>query len=209
MNAQPSLRRLPLACGLLLVLLLTACERPMPPGDTPAPVAPPEPEAAAPAEAPPAAAGSAALPPAMEPAAAKPAAPATVEPELARMALATADGKIGVPVDLRYQFDGDPVAGHTVMLHLAAVPRVAGSNLAVSIKQEEGIQARAATLRVQKAGAATAYRQQVAVTRQSGRIGELRVLVTMDLPEGSAFGYFNVPFAMRAATGKQQVQEQQ
>jgi len=202
MNVPVPHRRVPLACSLLLSLLLAACERPVPPGDTPSPAAPPEPEATAPAEAPSAAAEAAAIPSEPGTAAAKPEALANAVPELTGMALAAADGKIGVPVDLRYQFDGDPMAGHTVTLHLAAVPRVAGSNLAVSLKQEDGVQAKATALQVQKAGAATAYRQQIAVTRQSGSIERLRVLVTMDLPEGSAFGYFSVPFGRTLQEGK-------
>lgn len=192
MNAHNVHRRVPLACTLMLGLLLAACERPVPPGDTPAPVEPPEPEAAVPVEAAamPAPAGSVAAPASTAPEVAA----VAVEPELARMTLAQADGKIGVPVDLRYQFDGDPMTGQAVALHLAVVPRVAGSNLSVSIKQEEGIHAKASAMSVQKAGAATPYRQQLVVTRQSASAEQLRVLVTMDLPEGSAFGYFSVPF---------------
>jgi hypothetical protein len=55
---------------------------------------------------------------------------------------------------------------------------------------------------VQKAGAATPYRQQLVVTRQSASAKQLRVLVTMDLPEGSAFGYFSVPFGRAPAEAK-------
>jgi hypothetical protein len=46
---------------------------------------------------------------------------------------------------------------------------------------------------VQKASANGAYRQQYSVTRQSAGPTELRVLVTMDLPEGSGFGFFSIP----------------
>lgn len=141
-----------------------------------------------------------------EPAAAAPATPDTdvhapevqpaldVEPALSSMRLAKAtSSKLGVPVDLRYSFVGDPQAGLPVTLHLAAVPRVAGRNLNVTIKQVQGIQAKAAAIVAQKADLGGAYRQQLAVTRQAGGPEELRVLVTMEMPEGSAFGYFSVP----------------
>ena len=91
---------------------------------------------------------------------------------------------------------------HSLPLHLAAVPRVPGSNLTVSIKETAGIDAVAAPLTAQKASAKQAYRQQLSVTRQAGAPAELRVLVTMDAPEGQAFGYFGVPLADAAAAAR-------
>jgi hypothetical protein len=119
-------------------------------------------------------------------------------PDISSMKLAQpASSKLGVPVDLHYQFDGDMQAGRPAILHLAAVPRVAGGNLNVSIKESAGIQATATApaLAIQKASAGTAYRQQLSVTRSSDGPSELRVLVTMELPEGSAFSWFGVPLA--------------
>ena len=52
-----------------------------------------------------------------------------------------------------------------------------------------------APLLVQKASAATPYRQQLSVTRSASGPESLRVLVTMDLAEGTAFGYFTIPLA--------------
>lgn len=106
-----------------------------------------------------------------------------------------ASSKLGVPVDLHYQIDGDAQPGRPVTLYLAAVPRVAGSNLSVSIKEAEGLQAAIAPLAQQKATAGTAYRQQMSVTRAANGPAELRVLVTMETPEGSAFSWFGVPLA--------------
>lgn len=123
-------------------------------------------------------------------------------PELGAMKLAAVSSKLGVPVDLRYQFDGEVEQGRPVTLHLAAVPRVAGSNLRVSIKQEPGVEASAAAIDVRKANATSAYRQQLSITRREGGPRELRVLVTMDLPEGSAFGYYSVPFEPLAVAVK-------
>jgi hypothetical protein len=197
--------------AVLLVAALGAC-RPKTPETPPAPT-PPAPEAAAPAEE--TATGSttsdaaqpagAPVAPASSGNATASATPAPEEgPELAMMALASTSTKLGVPVDLRYSFDGVVEAGRPVTLHIAAVPRAAGSNLTVSIKEEPGIEAVAAPIRAQKASAGTAYRQQLSVTRAANGPAELRVLVTMDMPIGQAHSWFSVPFAARAAgTGKQ------
>lgn len=119
--------------------------------------------------------------------------PAKPPPVLDAMKLAAAGSKLGVPVDLRYQFDGEVQADRPVTLHLAAVPRVAGSNLSVSVQDSPGIDALAAPITAQKAAASQAYRQQLSVTRHANAPSELRVLVTMDVAEGPAFGYFSVP----------------
>jgi hypothetical protein len=89
------------------------------------------------------------------------------------------------------------------------VPRAAGTNLSVSIKEEAGIDFAAAPIRAQKASAGTAYRQQVSVTRAANGPAELRVLVTMDMPIGQAHSWFSVPFSPRAAGGNKQVAETQ
>lgn len=123
-------------------------------------------------------------------------------PELASMSLASTTSKLGVPVDLRYSFDGTVETDRTVTLHIAAVPRAEGSNLSVTIKEEPGIQASAAPITAQKASAGTAYRQQLSVTRLAGGPAELRVLVTMDMPIGQAHSWFSVPLAA-AAGGNQ------
>jgi hypothetical protein len=136
-----------------------------------------------------------------------PAAPvAGSEPELANMKVARASSsKMGVPVDLRYQIDGDAMSGQPVTVHLAAVPRVAGTNLAVSIKEDPGIEFPKQTLNAQKADAATAYRQQLQLMRKAGGPDELRVLVTMDFPIGSGFTWFTVPLGSRPGPSKQSV----
>jgi hypothetical protein len=126
------------------------------------------------------------------------------EPELATMSVAQPPAKLGAPVDLRYTVDGSITAGQPVTLHLAAVPRVAGSNLEVSIKEEAGISTSAKTgqARAQKADAAVAYRQQMSVTKQAGGPTALRVLVTMETPEGSSHSWFTVPLEAAPPAGK-------
>lgn len=184
------------ACAAAMsVTLLMAC-RPKSPETPPAPV-PPAPEVADAIDAPEALPAVDQAPVATvsvgQSAAATAQAGAGSAPPLDQMKLATASSKLGVPVDLRYQFDGAVEEGRPAVLHLAAVPRVEGSNLAVSIKDAPGIEASGATVTAQRASASQAYRQRVSVTRHAGAPTEMRVLVTMDLPEGSAFGYFSVP----------------
>ena len=193
------------AGAITLALLFSAC-RPKPPESPPAPV-PPAPEVSAPASpdaaaviapADPAPSADAALTASTSPSASsKPSAasPATAprEPDIATMKRAVlASSKLGAPVDLHYQLDGPAEVGRPVTVHLAAVPRIAG-NLTVSIKETEGLQAAVAPLAQQKATAGTAYRQQMSVTRAANGPAELRVLVTMETPEGSAFSWFGVP----------------
>ena len=109
------------------------------------------------------------------------------------MTAAIASAKITVPVDLRFQFDGSVLPNQPVTLHLAAVPRVAGSHLAVSVKAVNGVRVDAGSMAVDKVNAAGVYRQQLSITTSAGAPAALRVLVTMDLAEGSGFGFFTVP----------------
>ena len=205
-----------LAAGVAtLSVLLAACGKapaPAEPATPPASEAPAS-EAPAPAPAPstdnppadaaePAPSPGPTAPPPTEPSpAAKPTAAAS-GPALESMARATPSAKMSVPVDLRYHFERDPVANRSTTLHLAAVPRVAGSHLRVSVKPASGIALKGSALEVQKASAAGIYRQQFAVTRSATSTDTLRVLVTMDMPEGKAFGYFSIPVgAIAQASG--------
>jgi outer membrane biosynthesis protein TonB len=195
------------AAAALLLLTLAACDKP--PAEVPAPSpapaesapetapVPPPTEETPPVETPAAPAQPESTPPPPEePSAVPKPTAALVGPDLESMQIARPSAKLSVPVDLRYQFDSEPLPGQPAMLHLAAVPRVSGSNLKVSIKQAEGVQfGSAGPLRVQKATPSGVYRQQLSVTRTSAGPQNLRVLVTMDMGDGIAFGYFSIPFS--------------
>jgi hypothetical protein len=196
------------AAATLLLITLAACEKSPPaevpaPGPAPAESAPetapvPAPtEESPPAETPAAPAQPESTPPPPEePSAVPKPTAALVGPDLESMKVARPSAKLGVAVDLRYQFDTEPRPGQAAILHLAAVPRVPGSNLKVSVKPAEGVQfGGAEPLRVQKATPNGVYRQQFSVTRAATGAQNLRVLVTMDMGEGIAFGYYSIPFA--------------
>jgi hypothetical protein len=198
-----------LATVALCAAVLTACGSSSPPADAakPSPASPSEGSSAAP---PPDGAPAPKASPA-EPAQPAPEAPAPSEsspvakptstshlvgePSLAAMRPAERSAKMSVPVDLRYSFSADPVTGQPTVLHLAAVPRVGGTNLNVSIKQESGVQVEMApgAANIQKASAASVYRKQMAVTRTDPAATRVRVLVTMDFAAGSGFGFFTIP----------------
>jgi hypothetical protein len=89
-----------------------------------------------------------------------------------------------------------------VLLHLAAVPRIEGSNMTVSIKEVGGLRAVGNALRENRVQARAAYRQQLSVLREPNGPTELRVLVTMDMPVGTGFSYFTVPLTGGASSSR-------
>ena len=206
----------------LLAVLLAACEAQQPEDVPPPPPSPAEPQGVPPGENPPAGEGAPATdPPAApahpatvpaEPATAPPAptqpapqAPPPTEPSPAptptaarlpaveSMSLAKPPAKLGVAVDLRYQFDSAVVENQPVTLHLAAIPRVAGTNFNVSVKKVEGLEVTNGSLALQKVDAAGIYRQELSVIRRASAPASIRVLVTMDVPEGAGFSFFSIP----------------
>lgn len=198
----------PAAAATLLAMLLAGCAKPAPPPESPPPpeppaqVAPAIPDAPPPAEelpgpdaapADPAPPAPAAAPP-TEPTATPKAAAAT-QPSFDSMSVATPSAKMSVAVDLRYSFDNAAQPNQPVTLHLAAVPRAPGANLKVSVKQVEGVELSAGPPNLQKSGAngADVLRRQYSVTRGANAPSQLRVLVTMDMAEGSGFGFFSIP----------------
>lgn len=207
----------------LLATALGAC-RPKPPESPPAPVpTPPEvgastvPPVAQAEQAPAESSAQAGLPGQAAPVAATQAATATAtpsataaahQPDIEEMSFAQPESsKIGVPVDLRFEVEGDGADGRPVTVHLAAVPRTAGDNLKVSVKEEPLLKATGAPLTAQKATTSTAYRQSFSVTRLPGAPEKMSVLVSMELGNSLAFSFFNVPLTAAAVAGKPVVQE--
>jgi hypothetical protein len=109
------------------------------------------------------------------------------------MAMARPSAKMTVAADLRYQFDTPVSDGQPTTLHLAAIPRVAGDNFKVEVKSEPGLDIGRGTFALQKVEAAGVYRRDFSFVRRAGAPEEISVLVTMDMPEGTAFGFFSIP----------------
>jgi hypothetical protein len=131
----------------------------------------------------------------MEPSAApKPA--VALQPSLDSMRAASPSAKMSVAVDLLYSFESAPLTNQPVTLYLAAVPRAPGANLKVSVKEVEGVALSAGPPKLRKSDASGAdvLRRQYSVTRAANSPSQLRVLVTMDMAEGSGFGFFSIPF---------------
>jgi hypothetical protein len=97
-----------------------------------------------------------------------------------------------VAVDLKYHVDAG-ADGQPGSLQLAAISRVPGSNLNLEVKSVPGLEIGGGRLSAQKVEAAGIYRKQVSVIRHANAPANVRVLVTMDMPEGTAFGFFTVP----------------
>jgi hypothetical protein len=192
----------------LLGVALAGCDKPAPqvtPPEPPAQTAPaptipdaPPSEPATPTPAP-----TPDAPPPTEPSAIpKPA--SSNEPSVESMLAAIPSSKMGVAVDLRYSFDGEVLPNQPVTVHLAALPRVGGADMKVSVQNAAGLRLAGSPLNVQKASASGVYRQQFSMTRLEGSVEPLRVLVTMQSGEESAFGYFTIPLESGTNAQKQE-----
>lgn len=111
-----------------------------------------------------------------------------------QMSLARQVGKLGVPVEVRYQFDTTPVRDQPMTVRLALIPRVTGQNLRIEFPPADSVTVESADVRArEKVNAAGVYRQSVVVTPRTADAAEMRVLVSMDVEGGRYFGIFSVP----------------
>jgi hypothetical protein len=139
-----------------------------------------------------------------EPSPAPTASAAVIGPPLDSMRIAApSNSKTGVAADLRYSFDSPVQQNQPVTLHLAAVPRVPGAELKVSVQQDPGVQLIAGAPTLQKTSTSNIYRQQISVTKLDAAPTHVRVLVSMDMAAGSAFGFFSIPFDTGTSAQKQ------
>jgi hypothetical protein len=190
-----------LLCAWFMTGVLVACAKPEPPPpaepqttpDT-APTPAPEDAPTGPAQPTPDA------PPPSDPSPAPAPTSEHEEPAVESMMAAVPSGKMTVAVGLRYAISGDPSTG-AINLSLAALPRVAGSNLNVSIKAEPGISITSTPLVVQKTSAAGTYRKQMSLALDPA-VERVRVLVTMDMPEGTGFGFYSIPLKPETTSKK-------
>lgn len=123
-------------------------------------------------------------------------------PPLDQMSLATAVGKIGVPVDVRYKVSGVVAKDQPATVQLAFVPRVAGSNLRIEFPETAGVAVDAGSGAVwaEKATTSDVFRRNVTVTPTAGDSGEMRAIVSMDFDGGRYFSVFSIPVGAASET---------
>jgi hypothetical protein len=119
-----------------------------------------------------------------------------IEPPLESMKMATpAHGKIGVPVDVRYQVTGVVAKDQPATLQLAFVPRVEGEGLRVEFPESKtvAISTGSGDLSMQRAQAAEPYRRSLNITPLTAEGAEIQVIVSMDIAGGRYFSVFTIP----------------
>jgi hypothetical protein len=121
-------------------------------------------------------------------------------PPLEEMILAQAVGKIGAPVDVRYQISGVVTKHQPVTVQLAFVPRVDGSNLRVEFPESAGLRVDSSVLELASpvASKSDVMRHEVRVT-PSGESGVMRAIVSMELDGGRYFSIFAIPVGAQPA----------
>jgi len=123
---------------------------------------------------------------------------AATAPDVARMKTAKQIGKQGVPVDVRYAYNGAAKNG-SASLQLAFIPRVQGSALRVEFPRSESISiGETDELHVQKVAPASVHRHNLVVTPLKADAGEIRALVSMEIEGGRYFGIFVIPVGSSA-----------
>jgi hypothetical protein len=117
------------------------------------------------------------------------------QPAVGSMRVAKAVGKMGAPVEVRYEATGNTVRGQPTTLKLAFVPQIAGSELSVEFPASEAVSIDSAVSRmsVPKAERDAVYRRTLIVTPRLGDTAELRVMVWLEAEGGRYFSIFTVP----------------
>jgi hypothetical protein len=117
------------------------------------------------------------------------------EPPLASMKVATAVGKTGAPVEVRYEPTGTTLRGQPTTLKLAFVPQITGSSLEVEFPASEAVSfdSSVSRLSVPKAERDGVYRRSLTVTPRLADSAELRVIVWVEAEGGRYFSIFTVP----------------
>jgi hypothetical protein len=123
------------------------------------------------------------------------ASPTDEQPAVGTMRVAKAVGKMGAPVEVRYEPTGTTVRGQPITLKLAFVPQIAGSELSVEFPATEAVSIDSAVSRmsVPKAEREAVYRRTLIVTPRLGDTADLRVMVWLEAEGGRYFSIFTIP----------------
>jgi hypothetical protein len=118
----------------------------------------------------------------------------TTQPPLERMRVANPVGKIGPPVDVRYNVEGVFAKGQPVTLQLAFVPRLDGRNLRVEFPESAGMTfaSAPAALASAKASRSDVLRHAILVTPKTDS-AEVRAIVSIDVGEARYAGTVSIP----------------
>jgi hypothetical protein len=117
------------------------------------------------------------------------------EPPLGSMKVATAVGKTGAPVEVRYEPTGKTMRGQPTILKLAFVPQIAGADLAIEFPASDAVTIDSALSRLSVSNAQRdgVYRRSLFVTPQLADDAELRVMVWVEAEGGRFFSIFTIP----------------
>jgi hypothetical protein len=121
------------------------------------------------------------------------------EPPLNEMQVARVVGKLGPPVDVRYQVSGVVAKDQPVTLQLAFVPRLDGRNLRVEFPESAGVSIDSSSqpLASVKASKADVLRHKLLVTPTVADSGQLRAIVSIDVGDARYAGAVSIPLGER------------
>lgn len=103
-------------------------------------------------------------------------------------------GKAGVPVDVSYKIEGTPAVGLPISLELTLLPRVSANSLTIEIPPTDDFTIDVADvgLTILNPKALQSYKVTVFVTPRNATIGNLKILVWLDLPDARYAGVFSI-----------------
>ncbi len=102
-------------------------------------------------------------------------------------------GKRGVPADVRYRFDSSVELNKATGLVVEVKPHIVVDKMSIEVKGPAGVRVDSApSAAIQKALPSQIYRQNLSVTPLVANAEAVQVMVTMESPEGLAFGIYRI-----------------
>jgi hypothetical protein len=119
---------------------------------------------------------------------------AVAEADFRLMAHAEPLGKVGAPVDVRYQFMGPVIKDQPVALQIAVVPRVPGASLELELPASDtvALEPRRMTLAADRVSAKTEFRRTVMITPRIASGGRVMVLVSLAVGNANYASYYSI-----------------
>jgi hypothetical protein len=102
-------------------------------------------------------------------------------------------GKRGVPADVRYRFESSVELNKATGLVVEVKPHIVVDKMSVEVKGSGGVRVDAAPVAaIQKALPSQIYRQNLSITPLAEGADAVQVMITMESPEGLAFGIYQI-----------------